>query len=74
MQGNILASAQVVTDAANALEEPDGDIIDKVMAAMEAADDSESTFGSGLRFWDRQKEKAGAAKQKLADAGYELRH
>ena len=40
VQGNILASDQVVTDAAYALEETDGDIIDKVMAAMEAADEA----------------------------------
>lgn len=40
VQGNILASDYVVTHAAQALEEADGDIIDKVMAAMEAADDA----------------------------------
>ena len=38
VQGNILASDAVVTNAARALEEAEGDIIDKVMAAMEAAD------------------------------------
>ncbi|MGB1656159.1 MAG: DUF1028 domain-containing protein [Longimicrobiales bacterium] len=40
VQGNILASDYVVTNAARALEDADGDIIDKVMAAMEAADDA----------------------------------
>ncbi len=40
VQGNILASDYVVTNAAQALEEADGDITDKVMAAMEAADDA----------------------------------
>lgn len=38
VQGNILTSDAVVLDAARALEETDGDITDKVMAAMEAAD------------------------------------
>jgi uncharacterized Ntn-hydrolase superfamily protein len=38
VQGNILASSAVVTNAAQALESAEGDIIDKVMAAMEAAD------------------------------------
>ena len=38
VQGNILASDAVVHDAARALEETDGDITDRVMAAMEAAD------------------------------------
>lgn len=38
VQGNILASSAVVTNAAAALENAEGDIIDKVMAAMEAAD------------------------------------
>lgn len=40
VQGNILASDYVVTSAARAMEEADGDILDKVMAAMEAADDA----------------------------------
>jgi len=38
VQGNILASDAVVTEAAAALEAADGDILDRVMAAMEAAD------------------------------------
>jgi len=38
VQGNILASDAVVANAARALENADGNIIDKVMAAMEAAD------------------------------------
>ena len=38
VQGNILASDAVVTNAARALEQAQGDIIDRVMAAMEAAD------------------------------------
>lgn len=38
VQGNILASDAVVRDAARALEQAEGDITDKVMAAMEAAD------------------------------------
>ena len=38
VQGNILASDAVVLNAARALEEAPGDITDKVMAAMEAAD------------------------------------
>jgi uncharacterized Ntn-hydrolase superfamily protein len=38
VQGNILASEGVVTDAAAALEATGGDILDRVMAAMEAAD------------------------------------
>lgn len=38
VQGNILASASVVRRAAATLEATDGDIDDKVMAAMEAAD------------------------------------
>jgi len=40
VQGNILASDFVVTNAAEALEDEDGDILDRVMAAMEAADDA----------------------------------
>ena len=40
MQGNILAADFVVTNAARALEETEGDIIDRVIAAMEAADDA----------------------------------
>lgn len=40
VQGNILASDAVVTNAARALEQTQGDILDKVMAAMEAADDA----------------------------------
>ncbi len=40
VQGNILASDFVVTNAARALEETEGDIIDRVIAAMEAADDA----------------------------------
>jgi hypothetical protein len=38
VQGNILASDAVVLDAARAFEEATGDIADRVMAAMEAAD------------------------------------
>lgn len=38
VQGNILTSDAVVLNAARALEETSGDITDKVMAAMEAAD------------------------------------
>jgi uncharacterized Ntn-hydrolase superfamily protein len=38
VQGNILASDAVVQNAARALEQAEGDITDKVMAAMEAAD------------------------------------
>jgi uncharacterized Ntn-hydrolase superfamily protein len=38
VQGNILASDAVVLNAARALEEAEGDVTDKVMAAMEAAD------------------------------------
>lgn len=40
VQGNILASDAVVRNAARALEQADGDVLDKVMAAMEAADDA----------------------------------
>ncbi len=40
VQGNILASDAVVEDAARALAAADGDILDKVMAAMEAADEA----------------------------------
>lgn len=40
VQGNILASDAVVQNAAKAMIEAEGDIIDKVMAAMEAADDA----------------------------------
>lgn len=38
VQGNILASDAVVQNAARALERAEGDVTDKVMAAMEAAD------------------------------------
>lgn len=38
VQGNILASTAVVRNAAAALEAADGDVLDRVMAAMEAAD------------------------------------
>ena len=38
VQGNILASNAVVQNAARALEQASGDILDRVMAAMEAAD------------------------------------
>ena len=38
VQGNILASDAVVKNAASALTLAEGDIMDKVMAAMEAAD------------------------------------
>ncbi|MDA0328009.1 MAG: DUF1028 domain-containing protein [Gemmatimonadetes bacterium] len=40
VQGNILASDAVVTKAAAALRTAQGDVIDKVMAAMEAADEA----------------------------------
>ena len=40
VQGNILASDAVVLNAARALVEAPGDITDKVMAAMEAADEA----------------------------------
>lgn len=40
VQGNILASDAVVRNAARALEQAEGDVLDKVMAAMEAADDA----------------------------------
>jgi uncharacterized Ntn-hydrolase superfamily protein len=40
VQGNILASDAVVLNAARALEQAPGDVVDKVMAAMEAADDA----------------------------------
>lgn len=38
IQGNILASDAVVHNAARAMEETEGDVIERVMAAMEAAD------------------------------------
>ena len=38
IQGNILASAEVVHEAANAFREASGALADRVMAAMEAAD------------------------------------
>ena len=38
VQGNILASDAVVANAARALRSAEGDVVDKVMAAMEAAD------------------------------------
>jgi uncharacterized Ntn-hydrolase superfamily protein len=38
IQGNILASDAVVTDAVAAFESEDGTLADRVMAAMEAAD------------------------------------
>lgn len=38
IQGNILASEEVVTDAVRALTSAAGDLTDRVMAAMEAAD------------------------------------
>lgn len=38
VQGNILASDAVVQNAARAMAQAEGDILDKVMAAMEAAD------------------------------------
>lgn len=38
VQGNILASDAVVQNAVRAMERAEGDILDKVMAAMEAAD------------------------------------
>lgn len=38
VQGNILASDAVVHNAARAMKEADGDVVEKVMAAMEAAD------------------------------------
>jgi uncharacterized Ntn-hydrolase superfamily protein len=40
VQGNILASDAVVQNAARALQQAEGDVLDKVMAAMEAADDA----------------------------------
>ena len=40
VQGNILASDMVVHKAAIALEAAEGDVLDKVMAAMEAADEA----------------------------------
>lgn len=40
VQGNILASDAVVQNAAKAMIETEGDVLDKVMAAMEAADDA----------------------------------
>lgn len=40
VQGNILASDAVMRNAARAMESAQGDILDKVMAAMEAADDA----------------------------------
>lgn len=40
VQGNILASDAVVLNAARALEQTPGDVVDKVMAAMEAADEA----------------------------------
>lgn len=40
VQGNILASDAVVLNAARALEQAPGDVVDKVMAAMEAADEA----------------------------------
>lgn len=40
VQGNILASDAVVQNAARAMERAPGDILDKVMAAMEAADEA----------------------------------
>jgi uncharacterized Ntn-hydrolase superfamily protein len=38
VQGNLLASEAVVHDAVRALEAAEGDVLDRVMAAMEAAD------------------------------------
>lgn len=38
VQGNILASDAVVRNAARAMMQTEGDVVDKVMAAMEAAD------------------------------------
>lgn len=38
IQGNILASDDVVHDAVRAFQVDDGDVVDRVMAAMEAAD------------------------------------
>jgi len=38
VQGNILASDEVVLDAVRALETGEGDVLDRVMLAMEAAD------------------------------------
>ena len=40
VQGNILASDAVVRNAASAFESADGDLLDRVMAAMEAADEA----------------------------------
>jgi uncharacterized Ntn-hydrolase superfamily protein len=40
VQGNILASDAVVQNAARAFEQAGGDVMDRVMAAMEAADDA----------------------------------
>ena len=40
VQGNILASDAVVHDAARALEQTEGTLADRVMAAMEAADEA----------------------------------
>ncbi len=40
VQGNILASDAVVLTAVRALESTDGDLLDRVMAAMEAADEA----------------------------------
>jgi uncharacterized Ntn-hydrolase superfamily protein len=40
VQGNILASDAVVRNAARALQQAEGDVLDKVMAAMEAADEA----------------------------------
>ena len=40
VQGNILASEAVVHDAARALEQTEGTLADRVMAAMEAADEA----------------------------------
>ena len=40
VQGNILASEQVAHDAARAFAEAEGTLADRVMAAMEAADDA----------------------------------
>ena len=45
VQGNILASEAVVHDAARALEQTEGSLADRVMAAMEAAD----TAGGDVR-------------------------
>lgn len=40
VQGNILASDEVVTEAVDAFHAQDGDVADRTMAAMEAADDA----------------------------------